>query len=128
MPRIKRPEQQIQRAVFQHLRQRGTPGVFAFHPANGGKRTKTEASILKGLGVVAGVPDVICIKGGLTYCLELKTNHGTVSASQEAILNLMHQAGATVAIAYGLDAALQRLEQWDLLRKDRVVVTPAGDE
>jgi hypothetical protein len=33
----RRPEQGIQ--VFEHLRLRGRPGVFAFHPANGGARS-----------------------------------------------------------------------------------------
>jgi hypothetical protein len=32
------PEAAIQRAVFVHLRTRGAPGVFAFHPPNGGYR------------------------------------------------------------------------------------------
>ena len=50
------PEAQIQRAVFQHFHVRGAPGVFVFHPANGGYRKPIEAKILKGLGVVAGVP------------------------------------------------------------------------
>jgi hypothetical protein len=59
-----RPEQQIQRAVFEHLAIRGAPAVFAFHPANGGWRTRVEAAILKAMGVRAGVPDVIAIEGG----------------------------------------------------------------
>ena len=52
--RQQRPEAAIQRAVFQHLRARGAPGVFVFHPANGGYRKPVEAAILKGLGVVTG--------------------------------------------------------------------------
>jgi hypothetical protein len=51
-------EQDIQRAVFQHIAQRGVPGLFAFHPANGGYRRPVEAKILQGQGVRAGVPDV----------------------------------------------------------------------
>jgi hypothetical protein len=38
MIRRARPENAIQRAVFEHLRVRGAPNVFAFHPANGGYR------------------------------------------------------------------------------------------
>src|SRR5215211_2045081 len=41
-----------------------TPGTFAFHPANGGARRRVEAALLKGLGVVPDVPDVIAIKAG----------------------------------------------------------------
>src|SRR5262245_27946816 len=66
-----RPEAAIQRAVFQHLRERGVPGLFAFHPANGGYRKPIEAAILKGLGVTAGVPDVIAIYEGCCYAMEL---------------------------------------------------------
>jgi hypothetical protein len=59
-PRHRRrsPEGAIQSAVFAHLRARGAPGIFAFHPANGGYRKPIEAAILKGMGVVAGVPDI----------------------------------------------------------------------
>ena len=80
------PEAQIQRAVFQHLRARGAPGVFAFHPANGGYRKPVEAAILKGLGVVAGVPDVIAIHNGRVFAMELKAPGGRATDKQlEAI-------------------------------------------
>jgi hypothetical protein len=49
----RRPEDAIQRAVFQHLRARAAPGVFAFHVPNGGYRKPVEAAIMKGLGAVA---------------------------------------------------------------------------
>jgi hypothetical protein len=71
-----RSEQQIQRAVFEHLAIRGAPAMFAFHPANGGWRSRVEAAILKGVGVRAGVPDIIAIKGGRCYALELKASGG----------------------------------------------------
>src|SRR5215471_5481753 len=41
--------------------------VIIIHVANGGYRRPTEAAILKGLGVVAGVPDVILIHRGRCY-------------------------------------------------------------
>jgi hypothetical protein len=69
---IRRPEQTIQRAVFEHLAVRRAPGTFAFHVPNGGWRSRAEAAILKGLGVVAGVPDVILVCDGRVYALELK--------------------------------------------------------
>jgi hypothetical protein len=52
-----------------HLAWRRAPGVFAFHPANGGWRSRTEAAILKELGVVAGVPGIILMREGRTYAL-----------------------------------------------------------
>jgi hypothetical protein len=73
MSRRQYPEDQIQRAVFEHFALRAAPGVFAFHPPNGGWRSRVEAAIFKGLGACAGVPDVIAIKGGHTFALEQAT-------------------------------------------------------
>jgi hypothetical protein len=53
--RRRRPEDSIQRAVCQHLWARGSPGVVWWHTPNGGKRSRIEAAIMKGLGVRAGV-------------------------------------------------------------------------
>ena len=100
------PEQQIQRAVFQHIRARGVRGLFAFHPANGGYRRRTEAAILKGLGVVAGVPDIILIDRARVFGLELKAEGGRPTTGQGDAMRAMAAAGATVAWAAGLDAAL----------------------
>ena len=111
-----RPEQQIQRAVFEHLAIRGAPAMFAFHPANGGWRSHVEAAILKGVGVRAGVPDIIAIKGGRCYALELKASGGRLTPVQRDAHAALVAAGATVAVAYGLDDALARLEAWGLLR------------
>jgi hypothetical protein len=114
--RRQRPEAQIQRAVFEHLRIRAAPGVFAFHVPNGGYRKPAEAAIMKGLGVVAGVPDVIAIHEGRVYGLELKAEGGRPTDKQLATAAAMEAAGAFTAIAEGLDRALACLEAWGLLR------------
>jgi hypothetical protein len=90
--------------------------VFAFHPANGGYRKPIEAAILSGLGVRAGVPDVIAVKDSRTYALELKSPGGRLTAAQKAAHAALRAAGAEVEVAVGLDAALHRLESWGLLR------------
>jgi hypothetical protein len=110
-----RPEQQIQRAVFQHLGVRAASTVFAFHPANCGWRSRVEAAILKGMGVRAGVPDIIAIKGGRCYALELKAPGGRLTPVQRDAHAALAAAGAAVA-AYGLDDALVQLEAWGLVR------------
>lgn len=119
-----RPEDVIQRAVIQHLRQRGRAGIFFFHVPNGGKRKPIEAAILKGLGVRAGVPDIFVVKPvmvgpmlmGQTYALELKADKGRVSDNQDEAMLALKQAGAFVAVTHGLDAAIKQLEDWQLLR------------
>jgi hypothetical protein len=113
---MRRPEQAIQRAVFTHIRARAQPGVFAMHVPNGGYRRKTEAAILKGLGVKAGVPDVICIHRGKVFALELKAVGGQLSSKQRETIAFLQAAGAHTCIATGLDEALMALEQWGLLR------------
>jgi hypothetical protein len=116
MSRRRQPEAALQKCVFDHLRIRPAPNTFAFHPANGGYRRPIEAKILKGQGVVAGVPDIVAIKDGRTYGLELKAPGGRLSPSQIAAHSLLISAGAMVAVADNIDAALRQLESWKLLR------------
>jgi hypothetical protein len=111
-----RPEQQIQRAILDHIRLRAVPGVFAFHPANGGWRSAIEAKIFKSLGVVAGVPDIIIIFGGQCFGLELKTDRGRLTNVQRDAHERMREAGALVAVVHGIDAALAQLTEWRLLK------------
>jgi hemin uptake protein HemP len=80
-----RPEQQLQKAVLDHLRRRAVPCTFAFHPANGGARSPVEARILKSQGVVARVPDIIIVHDGKTYGLELKAAGGRLSLTRHAL-------------------------------------------
>ena len=116
MTRNRLTEEAIQRTVFAHLRMRGASGVFAFHPANGGYRRPTEAARLKGLGVRAGVPDVIAIHRGHVYALELKTEHGKATEGQLQAIEDIRAAGGHAQICHGLDRALAALEGWGLLR------------
>jgi hypothetical protein len=110
-------ESAVQRAVFDHLRWRGAPGVFAFHVPNGGKRTPAEAAIFKGLGARAGTPDVIVIHDGRCYAIELKTERGRLTMVQREAIAALERVGAATAVCRGLDAALHRLEAWGLLTR-----------
>jgi hypothetical protein len=116
MKRRRQPEQEIQRTVFAHLRQRGTPGAFAFHVPNGGARTAVEAAIFQALGVMPGVPDLIILKDGKTFGLELKAHNGRLSDRQIGTIEAMRAAGAIVGVARGIDEALRWLEGHHLLR------------
>lgn len=108
-------ESDIQIAVMQHLRIRAREAV-AFHVPNGGARSKAEAGRFKAEGVEAGIPDVCILFRGRFYCLELKTSRGRLSPAQAAMHDRLRAAGANVAVAFGLDAALAQLEAWGLLR------------
>ena len=114
--RLSRPEDQVQKAVFQHIRQRGVPGLVAWHTPNGGKRKPIEAAIFKGLGVRAGVSDVIAVHQSKVFALELKAPGGKPTEAQLEFLSDISRAGGHTAIATGLDQALSVLEGWGLLR------------
>jgi hypothetical protein len=111
-----RPEAQIQRAVLDHLRIRAVPNCFFFHCPNGEWRSRITGAILKGQGVVAGVPDLLLIHGGRVYGLELKSANGRTTDVQRETHARMREAGAIVSTAWGLDEALAQLDQWQLLR------------
>lgn len=118
LPRSAKPEPselQIHIALIQHLRYRARKGVVYFHAANGERREKRDAAKLKAMGTVAGVPDLVLIKDGRTYGLELKTSKGRVSPEQKHMLAQFEAAGAYTAVAFGLDAAIAILTSWGIL-------------
>jgi hypothetical protein len=115
-PRRRQPEAQLQRSVLERLRWRGVPGLFVFHYPAGGWRSSVEAAIFKSLGVVAGIPDLLIIYQGQLYALELKTAYGRLTPTQIDTQQRMRAAGAIVATAVEIDAALDILEGWGLLR------------
>ena len=112
----RRPEQEIQKALAGQLRLRACKDVFWFACENGGYRTAVESAIFKACGIKRGVPDVIVIREGRTYGLELKAPGGRLSDAQRLAHEEMRSAGAEVAVAIGIDRALEQLERWQLLR------------
>jgi hypothetical protein len=111
-----RPEQQIQRSVVAHLKARGVPGVVFLHPANGGYRSRAEALIMVGLGVVPGAPDLLLWHGGRSFALELKSEDGRTTEAQVEMLTRLKDAGVHTAVVHSIDEAVGCLEMWGLLR------------
>lgn len=109
-------EETIHRAVVDALARAAKPGIAWTHMPAGEARAKGVAGKLKGMGVKPGWPDLLIVKGGRLYGLELKTETGRVSPAQVAAHEALRAAGAEVAIAFGLDAALEQLARWGVLR------------
>jgi hypothetical protein len=109
-------EQTVQRTVCEHLRRRGAAGLVWWHTPNGGRRNPIEAAIFNGLGVRAGVADLILLRDGRAFALELKTERGRQTAAQMDFISEFRAAGGEASIANGLDQALRVLEVWGLLR------------
>src|SRR5262245_6772663 len=106
--RRRRPEDQIQRVILQHLKLRAPRDAFWTHFPAGGARSPIEAAILKGLGVRAGVPDLLILHEGTLYALELKADGQKPTELQTETQELLRRAGARVATAVGLDSALKQ--------------------
>jgi hypothetical protein len=87
-----------------------------FHCPNGGKRRKVEAAIMKGLGVRPGVSDLILLRNGHAYALELKADGGRPTVDQMEFISDWNSAGGYGCIVEGLDRAIRVLETWGLLR------------
>jgi hypothetical protein len=114
LPRMR--EDAIQAALINHIALRARPGVKAFHVPNGGKRSKAEAGRFKALGVVRGIPDLVVIADGRALFLELKATDGRLSPDQVKAHAELKTAGAIVATVFGLDAAIDQLKRWGVLR------------
>lgn len=92
--RYRASEWQIHAAVAQHLRMRARRDVVWFHPANGMARSKAAGGKLKAMGVLPGIPDLIFLKRGQMYALEIKTDTGKLSPDQLVMIGKMQEAGA----------------------------------
>jgi hypothetical protein len=117
--RRQRPEQQVQIAVVQHLGWRAPRDTWRCHYPAGGARTAAEGAIFKSLGVKAGTPDLLLVREGRLYCLELKSDRGRLSPAQVACHRDLREAGATIAVATGIDQALTILGAWGILGGNR---------
>lgn len=111
-----RPEQQIQKALVQHLKARAWPDVAWWSTPNGGWRTPVEGAILKATGVQPGFPDMCFLLAGKLYALELKAEGGRPTENQLAWLDRINKAGGFACIAEGLDRAIACLETWGILK------------
>lgn len=109
---LKRPEDALQQEVVNHLRTRSMPGVFYFHVPN----HKKKANYLRAMGMADGMTDLVLIRNGRAYALELKRPKGVKSTEQIACHAQLRAAGAEVYTAFGLPDALAWLEGQGLLR------------
>lgn len=122
-PRAKRqnPEATLQQALVQHLRLRCPPTVYWFAVPNGELRSARTAARLKASGVRAGAPDLVFVIDGHAHGLELKAifatgRKGQLSQVQKDTRKLWEASGGRYAVAVGLDAALDVLKTWGVLR------------
>jgi hypothetical protein len=117
---MKRPEQQIHKAVISHLRQRGAPGLLFWHTDNNvgirGRKGAIQGAIKKSLGVRAGVSDIVAFYNRQFFALELKAPGEKPNDDQWKFIDGVTENGGFAFWADNLDAALDILESWGLLK------------
>jgi hypothetical protein len=107
-------EARVQAAIIQWIRA-AAPNVLAFHPPNGGWRSKSAAARFRWLGAVAGLPDIVLIApGGKVFFLEVKAPGGTLNADQRAIRDRLVALGTPPAIVRCIDDARRAFAAWRL--------------
>lgn len=103
---MRRPEEALHRACVELLAVYQQRGLLAYcHVANGGHRTKTEAGVLKAMGLVAGVPDILVwTPNGRAFQVELKAPGGRgLSDPQLCWHALMATMGHAVYVCRSVD-------------------------
>lgn len=115
--RLRRDEQDlVHRPLVEHVRRRSVPGLLCWHTPNGGGRSRTEAAILQGLGVRAGIPDLLFFRKGRLYGVECKVPGGTLTAAQSACLTELAAQGCEVVVVDNVMSGLRWLEDRGLIR------------
>lgn len=92
------------------------PGLFFYHVANGGGRSKAEAGILKGQGVRAGQPDYnLDLPAGPYHGLrlELKAPDGAKPPEHQLeILQRLEGVGYKCCVAWGFEDACKHIDSY----------------
>lgn len=81
------------------------PTVIPVHVENEGKRTPMAARISRGMGLKAGVPDILIFKRTSHFnglAIELKVWPNNVTPEQEYFLKHLEDNGWLTAVAYGI--------------------------
>ena len=101
-------------AVVAHLERRPVPSCMCWHTPYGELRQPGNGSKLRAMGTRAGMPELLQLRAGQLYALKLKSEGGSASDVQRVAMAELTAVGATVGVAYGLDAALAQIAAWGL--------------
>lgn len=116
------PEEQTQRSILRFLAMALPVDALVWHtPNQRGTRAKWEAALLKGLGVVPGIPDLLCLIDGRLYAFEIKSKSGSVTEAQRLTQGRMVAAGAKVAVVRSVEEAERCLRAWGVILRATVL-------
>lgn len=119
-PKLREKELVLHKAVVKTLLQLLSPGWKFWHTPNGGARTAKTGALMKALGTLPGVPDLVLISpAGIFHGLELKAEHGRLSEAQERFQSWANEHDIAYEVADNFDQALAVLQAWDAIRELR---------
>lgn len=112
-PRV--PEATLHKGIAKLLEAAAPKRVLWWHTPNGEKRDLVTASILKGMGVKAGVPDFLLYDTGTGYlhCIEVKAKDGYLSDAQKGWMDRFTASPTgRYAVARSIEDAVQIVQDW----------------
>ena len=115
-PKRQNPEARLQKAVVAHLMLTATPGVLWFSVPNEGKRSVVMGGHLNAMGMRPGTADIIFIRAGRAYAMELKAKGNVQSAAQLLFQADCQLAKTPYACCDNIDAALRTLRAWGMIK------------
>ena len=114
-----RPEAALQRAICEHLRLVGTPGMIYFSLPNEGRRSPQAGLEMKRMGLRPGAADLAIIVNGRAHFMELKSPGGKQSKEQVTFAADCAIAGCPYELVKSIDHALSILTTWGAIRMAR---------
>jgi len=112
--RVKHPrrneEDSLQESLVQYLHATLTSDTFFFSVPNGGTRHPREMENLKKRGLTPGVPDLVFCHKGRAFGLELKSQSGRQSDSQNTVFPKLRTAGMRIEVARTFNEAINHIK------------------
>lgn len=109
------PESALHKDIARLLEVSAPKKVLWWHTPNGEKRDKVTAAILRGMGVKAGVPDLLLYDTltGYLHAIEVKAADGYLSDAQKSWMERFTSSPTgRYAVARSVDDVIQILEDW----------------
>jgi hypothetical protein len=108
------PEAALQRSCVTWFRKQ-YPKLLLIAIPNGGKRSKIEAAIMQGLGVTAGVPDLVLLKRTDSWgalFIEMKADKGKLTDKQRLMHDDLLRAGYAVTTCRSLNDFMENIKYY----------------
>jgi hypothetical protein len=99
---VRHPEAALQRTIAAYLSWALAPPAYWSAIGHGGGG-QMRGRILKGMGVKAGLPDILIVHDGIAHWIELKAEKGVLSDAQIVTHAALRAAKCPVAVVRSLD-------------------------